>query len=216
MSLDRASDRAVPSGATGGLGRADGGECLQTRRGRRRHATAWSPPQVRLAFSREGRGQIVDVLPPRSSSSRLGPDSCRPARRRSRRRRPALLTPDSPPRRSPRGEVIAVGLGRYDHAGTKRVRWDVKTGDVVLYSKQRLQRSSKLHRGRGVPRALRPGRAPDHREVGRAVQRRGPARARRARAAPPAARDSLAAEELASCGPGQEPGRAASKPTWNR
>jgi len=32
-------------------------------------------------------------------------------------------------------EVLAVGPGRFDDAGTKRVPIDVKVGDVVLYSK---------------------------------------------------------------------------------
>ena len=33
------------------------------------------------------------------------------------------------------GEVLAVGPGRFDDAGSKRVPVDVKVGDVVLYSK---------------------------------------------------------------------------------
>ena len=33
------------------------------------------------------------------------------------------------------GEVVAVGPGRFDDSGTKRVPMDVKVGDVVLYSK---------------------------------------------------------------------------------
>ena len=34
-----------------------------------------------------------------------------------------------------RGEVIAVGDGRYDDDGEKRIPLDVQAGDTVLYSK---------------------------------------------------------------------------------
>ena len=34
-----------------------------------------------------------------------------------------------------RSTVVAVGPGRFDESGTKRVPVDVKVGDVVIYSK---------------------------------------------------------------------------------
>ena len=46
-----------------------------------------------------------------------------------------LVIPDTAKEKPQEGEVIAVGPGRYDDAGTKRVPMDVKVGDVVLYSK---------------------------------------------------------------------------------
>src|SRR6266851_4318333 len=46
-----------------------------------------------------------------------------------------LVIPDTAKEKPQEGVVIAVGPGRYDDAGTKRVPMDVKVGDVVLYSK---------------------------------------------------------------------------------
>jgi chaperonin GroES len=46
-----------------------------------------------------------------------------------------LVIPDTAKEKPQEGEVIAVGPGRYDDAGTKRVPMDVKVGNVVLYSK---------------------------------------------------------------------------------
>jgi len=45
-----------------------------------------------------------------------------------------LVIPDTAKEKPQEGEVIAVGPGRFDDAGT-RVPMDVKVGDVVLYSK---------------------------------------------------------------------------------
>src|SRR6266852_4469883 len=46
-----------------------------------------------------------------------------------------LVIPDTAKEKPQEGEVLAVGPGRYDDAGNKRVPIDVKVGDVVLYSK---------------------------------------------------------------------------------
>src|SRR6266702_5305940 len=46
-----------------------------------------------------------------------------------------LVIPDTAKERPQEGEVIAVGPGRFNEAGAKRVPMDVKVGDVVLYSK---------------------------------------------------------------------------------
>ena len=46
-----------------------------------------------------------------------------------------LVIPDTAKEKPQEGEVLAVGPGRFDDAGTKRVPVDVKVGDVVLYSK---------------------------------------------------------------------------------
>ena len=46
-----------------------------------------------------------------------------------------LVIPDTAKEKPQEGEVLAVGPGRFDDAGTKRVPVDVKVGDIVLYSK---------------------------------------------------------------------------------
>jgi chaperonin GroES len=46
-----------------------------------------------------------------------------------------LVIPDTAKEKPQEGEVVAVGPGRWDEAGTKRVPVDVKVGNVVLYSK---------------------------------------------------------------------------------
>src|ERR1700732_1443297 len=46
-----------------------------------------------------------------------------------------LVIPDTAKEKPQKGEVISVGPGRFDDAGSKRVPMDVKVGDVVLYSK---------------------------------------------------------------------------------
>ena len=46
-----------------------------------------------------------------------------------------LVIPDTAKEKPQEGEVLAVGPGRYDDAGSKRVPMDVKVGDIVLYSK---------------------------------------------------------------------------------
>ncbi len=46
-----------------------------------------------------------------------------------------LVIPDTAKERPQEGEVIAVGDGRWDEAGTNRIPLDVKKGDRVIYSK---------------------------------------------------------------------------------
>ena len=46
-----------------------------------------------------------------------------------------LVIPDTAKEKPQEGEVLAVGPGRFDDAGSKRVPVDVKVGDIVLYSK---------------------------------------------------------------------------------
>jgi chaperonin GroES len=46
-----------------------------------------------------------------------------------------LVIPDTAKEKPQEGEVLAVGPGRFDDSGAKRVPVDVKVGDVVLYSK---------------------------------------------------------------------------------
>ena len=46
-----------------------------------------------------------------------------------------IVIPDTAKEKPQEGEVLAVGPGRFDDAGAKRVPMDVKVGDVVLYSK---------------------------------------------------------------------------------
>jgi chaperonin GroES len=46
-----------------------------------------------------------------------------------------LVLPDTAKEKPQKGEVIAVGDGRYDEDGEKRIPLDVSQGDTVLYSK---------------------------------------------------------------------------------
>ncbi len=46
-----------------------------------------------------------------------------------------LIIPDSAQEKPQKGEVVAVGEGRWDEDGEKRIPIDVKVGDVVLFSK---------------------------------------------------------------------------------
>ncbi len=44
-----------------------------------------------------------------------------------------LFIPDTAQEKPKKGEVVAVGEGRWDEDGTKRVPMDVKVGDTVIY-----------------------------------------------------------------------------------
>lgn len=46
-----------------------------------------------------------------------------------------LYIPDSAKEKPQKGSVIAVGDGRWDEDGSKRIPLDVKEGDTILYSK---------------------------------------------------------------------------------
>ena len=46
-----------------------------------------------------------------------------------------IVLPDTAKEKPQKGEVLAVGDGRWDDDGAKRIPLDVATGDVVLYSK---------------------------------------------------------------------------------
>jgi chaperonin GroES len=46
-----------------------------------------------------------------------------------------LVIPDTAKEKPQEGAVLAVGPGRWDDEGEKRIPLDVKVGDVVLYSK---------------------------------------------------------------------------------
>ena len=46
-----------------------------------------------------------------------------------------LVIPDTAKEKPQEGEVIAVGPGRFDDEGEKRIPLDVNVGDTVLYSK---------------------------------------------------------------------------------
>ena len=46
-----------------------------------------------------------------------------------------LVIPDTAKEKPQEGEVLAVGPGRYDDEGEKRIPLDVQVGDTVLYSK---------------------------------------------------------------------------------
>ena len=46
-----------------------------------------------------------------------------------------LVIPDTAKEKPQQGEVLAVGDGRWDEDGEKRIPVDVKVGDTVVYSK---------------------------------------------------------------------------------
>lgn len=45
-----------------------------------------------------------------------------------------IVLPESAKERPQRGTILAVGPGRLDEDGEKRIAMDVKVGDVVLYA----------------------------------------------------------------------------------
>ncbi|MEE2044423.1 co-chaperone GroES [Nocardiopsis tropica] len=55
--------------------------------------------------------------------------------RSERRSSAGLVIPDTAKEKPQEGEILAVGPGRWDDEGDKRIPLDVKVGDVVLYSK---------------------------------------------------------------------------------
>ncbi|MQY29882.1 MULTISPECIES: co-chaperone GroES [Nocardia] len=46
-----------------------------------------------------------------------------------------LVIPDTAKEKPQEGTVVAVGPGRWDEAGAKRIPVDVQEGDTVIYSK---------------------------------------------------------------------------------
>ena len=46
-----------------------------------------------------------------------------------------LVIPDTAKEKPQQGEVLAVGEGRWDEDGEKRIPMDIKVGDTVVYSK---------------------------------------------------------------------------------
>jgi chaperonin GroES len=46
-----------------------------------------------------------------------------------------LVIPDTAKEKPQEGKVLAVGPGRFDESGEKRIPVDVQVGDVVIYSK---------------------------------------------------------------------------------
>lgn len=44
-----------------------------------------------------------------------------------------IFLPDTAKEKPQKGEIVAVGEGRWDDEGDKRVPLDVKVGDVVIY-----------------------------------------------------------------------------------
>ena len=46
-----------------------------------------------------------------------------------------LVIPDTAKEKPQEGKVVAVGPGRFDEDGEKRIPLDVNVGDVVIYSK---------------------------------------------------------------------------------
>ena len=46
-----------------------------------------------------------------------------------------IVIPDTAKEKAQEGTVLAVGEGRWDDEGKKRIPLDVKVGDTVLYSK---------------------------------------------------------------------------------
>ena len=74
-----------------------------------------------------------------------------------------LVIPDTAKEKPQEGKVLAVGPGRFDDDGKKRIPLDIKVGDVVIYSQVRRHRGQVQRRG--VPAALGARRARHRREV---------------------------------------------------
>ena len=62
-----------------------------------------------------------------------------------------ILLPDTAKERPQWGEVVAVGPGKWDESGAKRIPVDVKVGDKVIFASRR-------HRGQGWCRIPYPPR----------------------------------------------------------
>jgi len=54
---------------------------------------------------------------------------------REEKTKSGIVLPDTAKEKPQEGVVLAVGPGRFDEDGEKRIPLDVKVGDVVLYSK---------------------------------------------------------------------------------
>ena len=74
-----------------------------------------------------------------------------------------LVIPDTAKEKPQEGKVLAVGPGRFDENGDKRIPLDIKVGDIVIYSQVRRHRGQV--RRRGVPHPFGPRRARGRREV---------------------------------------------------
>src|ERR1700748_2073212 len=101
---------------------------------RRQAAMVDSPPISQLASLSGGGGQIMTtatkvVLKPLEDRIVVRPLEA------EQTTASGLVIPDTAKEKPQEGEVLAVGPGRFDDAGAKRVPVDVKVGDVVLYSK---------------------------------------------------------------------------------
>jgi chaperonin GroES len=46
-----------------------------------------------------------------------------------------IVLPDTAKEKPMKGEVVAVGEGKFDEAGKNRIPIDVKVGDIVIYGK---------------------------------------------------------------------------------
>ena len=68
-----------------------------------------------------------------------------------------IVLPDTAKEKPQKGKVLAVGDGKWDEDGEKRIPLDVAEGDEVLYSQVR--RHGHHRRRRGPARAARVGRA---------------------------------------------------------
>ena len=74
-----------------------------------------------------------------------------------------LVIPDTAKEKPQEGKVLAVGPGRFDDEGEKRIPLDISVDDVVVYSKYG-GTEIKVQR-RGVLGPLGPRRSRDRREV---------------------------------------------------
>src|SRR6202161_335097 len=102
--------------------------------GTRDDSQSWSFPLCHYTSLSEGGGQIVTT----ATKVVLKPLEDRIVVRTLEAEQTTasgLVIPDTAKEKPQEGEVLAVGPGRFDDAGTKRVPIDVKVGDVVLYSK---------------------------------------------------------------------------------
>ena len=74
-----------------------------------------------------------------------------------------LILADTAKEKPTRGTVVAVGEGKWDEDGEKRIPLDVKVGDTVIYSKYGGDRGQE--RRRGVPHPSRHRHLRDRRRL---------------------------------------------------
>jgi chaperonin GroES len=85
-------------------------------------------PTASVASDEDDGGQVMKLKP-------LGDRVVVKASEAEEQTKSGLFIPDTAKEKPQKGTVIAVGDGRWDEDGKRRIPLDVKAGDVVIYGK---------------------------------------------------------------------------------